>query len=98
MSAFCGSTFERIKHFVAPTLVEDEPGVIIIHVGCNDVTKQKWTLLILINLQMILLILQNYVLVLVLRILLSSVLPKRNISLTRIIRELTTVEKKVSTK
>ena len=38
---FCCSTIKRIKHFVVPTLVEAKPDVIIIHVGCNYVTKQK---------------------------------------------------------
>ena len=41
LSIFRGSKIKRTKHFVVPTLVEDKTDVIIIHAGCNDVTKQK---------------------------------------------------------
>ena len=41
MSVFCGSTIKRIKHVVASALVEDKLDRIIIHVECNDDTKQK---------------------------------------------------------
>ena len=68
LSVFCSSTIKRLNYFVAPTLVQDD--VIIIRVRCNTLQNKKWTLLILINLQMILLILQNYVLIMVLRLLL----------------------------
>ena len=68
LSVFCSSTIKRLNYFVAPTLVQDD--VIIIRVPCNTLQNKKWTLLILINLQMILLILQNYVLIMVLRLLL----------------------------
>ena len=35
------SRYKRLNHFVAPTIVEDKPEIIIIHVGCNCVTKQN---------------------------------------------------------
>ena len=41
LNVFRGSTIRKINHFVAPTLAEEKLGVIIIHVGCNDVTKQN---------------------------------------------------------
>ena len=41
LSVFHGSTIQRIKNFVAPTLVEDKPDVTVILVRCTDVTKQK---------------------------------------------------------
>ena len=68
LSVFCSSTIKRLNYFVAPTLVQDD--VIIIHVRCNTLQNKKWTLLILINLQMILLILRNYVLIMLLGVLL----------------------------
>ena len=89
LSVFRGSTIKRIKHFVAPTLVEDKPDVIIILVGCNDVTKQKMDTAdpnkLADDIIDIAKLCTSYG---VKDIIVLSVLPKRNISLTRIIREL----------
>ena len=88
MSVFRCSTVNKIKHFVAPTLVEDKSDVVIIDVGCNDVKNQKMDtddpnkradrIIDIAKLC------ANYG---VKDVIASSVLPKRNISLTRIIRE-----------
>ena len=85
-SVFCGSTIKRIKHFAAPTLVQDKPDVIIIHVGCNDVTKQKRDTVnpnqLANDINNIAKLCAGYG---VKDIIVSSVLPKRDTSLTRII-------------
>lgn len=41
MCVFWGFTIKALKHFVVPILVEDKPDVIIVHVECSDVAKQK---------------------------------------------------------
>ena len=41
LNVFRGSTIKRINHNVTPTLAQDKPDVIVIHVGCNDITKQN---------------------------------------------------------
>ena len=39
VNVFSGVTVQRLNHFVEPMLVEDKPDVVLIHVGCNNVTK-----------------------------------------------------------
>ena len=41
LNVFRASTIKMINNFAIPTMVEDKPDVIIINVGCNDVTKQN---------------------------------------------------------
>ena len=89
MSVLCGSTIKRIKLFVAVTLAEDKPDVIIIHIECNDVMKQKMDTADsnkladdIIDFAKLCASYGNK------DIIVSSVLPKCNILLTRIIREL----------
>ena len=72
---------KKINHFLASTLVEDKPDLIIKHVECNEVTKQNMNTVNQVNLVTTLLILGNYVLVIM------SILPKCSIKLTKIIRE-----------
>ena len=35
---FSGSNSKRLEHFIIPTLHEDRPDVVVIHIGSNDVT------------------------------------------------------------
>ena len=85
MSVFCGSTIKRIKHVVASSLVEDKLDRIIIHVECNDDTKQKMGTAdpnkLADDIIDITKLCASYV---VKDIIVSSVLPKCNVSLTRI--------------
>ena len=39
VNVFSGVTVQRLNHFVEPMLVENKPDVVLIHVGCNNVTK-----------------------------------------------------------
>ena len=38
---FPGATTKRLLHYSLPTLKEENPEVVIIHVGCNNLTTKK---------------------------------------------------------
>ena len=96
---FVAFAIKRTKYFLAPTLVEDKPDVIIIYAGCNDVTKQKMDIADPNKLaDEIIDIAKLFASYGVKAVIVSSVLIKCNISLTRIIRTKGPVENKVSTK
>ena len=38
LNSFSGATINRLDHFITPTLEEDRPDIVIIHVGSNDIT------------------------------------------------------------
>ena len=89
LSVFHSSTIKRIKPFAAPTLVEYKPNVIIIYVGCNVVAKQKMDTADLNKIADDIIDIANLCASYGVKdIIVSSVLPKCNIWLTRIIREL----------
>ena len=39
--SFPGATTKRLVHYSLPTLKEENPEVVIIHVGCNNLTTKK---------------------------------------------------------
>ena len=41
--AFPGATAEHLLHYVQPTLIEERPDSVVIHIGTNNVTKRKMT-------------------------------------------------------
>ena len=38
LNGFNGANIKRLDHFITPTLVEDRPDIVIIHIGSNDIT------------------------------------------------------------
>ena len=38
MNVFSGANIKRLDHFITPTLVEDRPDILIIHIRSNDIT------------------------------------------------------------
>ena len=88
LNVFRGSTINRIKHFVQPTLVEDKPDAIIIHVGCNDITRNSMDTADPTKIaESIIDIGKLCAYHGVQDVIMSSILPKRNIRLTKIIRQ-----------
>ena len=93
LSVFRGATIRRLKYHVIPTLVEDKPDVIIIHVGCNDIydiknIKDLNTSKVVDEIIDIGKLCTNYG---VKEIIFSSILPKRDITLTEKIREVNNI-------
>ena len=41
LSSFRGANIKRLNHFITPTLAEDRPDIVIIHVGCNDIIHEN---------------------------------------------------------
>ena len=37
MNGFSGANTKRLDHLITPTLVEDRPDIVIIHIGSNDI-------------------------------------------------------------
>ena len=40
--SFSGATAKHLRHYVEPTLEEERPDYVIIHVGTNNITKRKY--------------------------------------------------------
>ena len=38
LNGFSGANIKRLDHFITPTLVENRPDIVIIHIGSNDIT------------------------------------------------------------
>ena len=93
-NVFTGVTTQRLSHHAIPTMHEDHPDVVVIHIGSNDVTKQEFdgideetinqkTRTLTDN---IINIGKNFIRNGATEVLISSILPKKNIKLTRVIR------------
>ena len=35
--SFCGTNAKQLRHYIIPTLIDDKPDAIVIHVGTNDI-------------------------------------------------------------
>ena len=77
-----------MNYYILPTLQEDQPDVVFLHIGSNDInnqTKDK------INTEKqagdIINIGKPYIDLGVKEVVISSILPKKNIALTRLIRQ-----------
>ena len=40
-SSFSGASINRLDHFITPTVEEDQPDIVIIYVGSNDITDNS---------------------------------------------------------
>ena len=38
LNSFSEANIKRLDHFITPTLVENRPDIVIIHIGSNDIT------------------------------------------------------------
>ena len=41
LKAFPGAKASRIHHYIIPTLIEETPDIVILHVGCNDLSPKN---------------------------------------------------------
>ena len=41
LNSFSEANAKRLDHFISPTLVEDRPDIVIIHIGSNDITYNR---------------------------------------------------------
>ena len=81
-----------MNHYVLPTLHEDQPDVILLHIGSNDINNQtkdktniEKSMEDIINIGKCLI---NFdVKEVIILIIIPSILPKNNIALTRLIRQ-----------
>ena len=39
LNGFSGANIKHLDHFITPTLAEDRPDIVIIHIGSNDITN-----------------------------------------------------------
>ena len=39
-NVFRGTTSKRLNHYILPTLHEDHPDVVLLHIGSNDINNQ----------------------------------------------------------
>ena len=89
VNCFSGATTERLDYYIVPTLKEDKPDVVVIQVGCNDVTHDT---LHDINVHQI----ANKIVDIgkkclnygVKEVIISSIFLKKQIKLTRLIRQI----------
>ena len=85
---FQGTTSKRLNHYILPTLQEDHPDVVLRHIGSNDITNNQTKDRIntgkltgdTINIG------KSCINFGVKEVVISSILPKKNIALTRLIR------------
>ena len=84
-NVFRGATFKRLNHYILPTLHEDHPDVILLHIGSNDINNQTKDRINTEKLTVdIINIGKSCIDLDVKEVLLSSILPKKNIALTRL--------------
>ena len=38
LNSYSGSNVKRLDHFITPILTKDQPDIVIIHIGCNEIT------------------------------------------------------------
>ena len=87
-NAFRGATSKRLNHSILPTLHQDPPDVVLLHIGSSDINNQAENR---INTEKltgdIINIGKSCIDLGVKEVVISSILPKKNIALTRFIRQ-----------
>ena len=85
-NVFQGDTSKRLNHYILPTLHEEHPDVVLLHIGSNDINSQMKDR---INAEKltgdIINICKSCIDLGVNEVVISSILPKKNIGLTRLI-------------
>ena len=88
LNSFNGATINRLDHFIAPILEEDQPDIVIIHVGSNDITHNTINNIDAKDIsKRIIDIGKKCLLYGVKEVIISSIFIKRQVKLTRIIRQ-----------
>ena len=87
-NVFRGATSKRLNHYILPTLDKDHPDIVLLHIGSNDINNQTKDR---INTEKltgnIINIGKSCIDLGVKEVVISSILPKKNIALTRFIRQ-----------
>ena len=92
INCFSGANSKRLGHYIIPTLMEDQPEIVVIHIGSNDVTHENYDHINIGDLaQKIIDIGKQCLFNGVKEILISSIFLKKQLKLTRIIREINDV-------
>ena len=85
---FQGATSKRLNHYILLTLHKDHPDVVLLHIDSNDINNQKKDI---INTEKLTGDITNIgkscIDLCVKEVVISSILPKRNIALTHLIRQ-----------
>ena len=88
LNGFSGVNVKRLDHYITPVLEEDQPDIVIIHVGCNDITYNSIENIDVNDLSNRLLDIgkkcKSYG---VETVIFSSILAKKQIKLTKVIRQ-----------
>ena len=86
-NVFRGAISKRLHHYILPTLHKDHPDVALLHIGSNDINNQTKDRINtgkltgdIINIG------KSCIDLCVKEVIISSILPKKNIALTRLIR------------
>ena len=85
---FRGATSKRLNHYILPTLHEDHPDVVLLRIGSNDIHNQTKDRINTEKLKGdIINIGKSCIDLGVKEVVISSILPKKNIALTPLIRQ-----------
>ena len=88
-NVFRGETIKRLHHFLQPTLREDKPDTVLIHIGSNDIIPSKQHDLSVNDAVQRIIDVGSYCRECGVKdVIISSILVKRNFHLTRIIRQI----------
>ena len=88
-NVFRGAKSKRLNHYVLPTLHEDHPDVVLLHTDSNDINNQTKDRVNIEKLTWDIINIGKCCIDLgVKKVVISSILPKRNIALTRLIRQI----------
>ena len=82
-----GAISKRLNYFVLPTLHKDQPDIVLIHIGSNDINNQTKDKINTEKLtEDIINVGKSWINLVVNEVIMSSILPKNNIALTRLIK------------
>ena len=89
INVFKGATTKRLNHFIDPFLEEDKPDTVVIHIGSNDINPRNHENINAKTLcDEIIAIGSKCVMSGVKEVIISSILLKRDLKLTKLIRQL----------
>ena len=86
--SFSGANAKQLEHYVLPTLVDEKPDIIIIHIGSNDVNQSNYTNVNPMNLAQSIIAIGNKCKYYgVKEVVISSILIKRNVEISKVIHQ-----------